>query len=493
MRYRLLNIILGLEILIMASNTRATSRETAEVQAEHGQIGNAATTSTLHSSHPDAQWFPDAGLGLFLHWGISSVSAMNISWPMIPGRPLAKVRIKSRDEIDRIVRDMDYQLDGKKPVITPLDYWKMAADFNPGNYQPEVWMKKVKAAGFTYVVLTTKHHEGFALWPSAFGNFSTRNFMNSRDLLKDYVEAARKVGLKVGFYYSGPDWYFDQDYMNFLYFRVRKMNPEFPELGPDLKPRTGKHGVDELKRHQAEYAKLVKGQVEELLAGYGKIDLLWFDGKPPIPGGEKVITQERIRELQPGIVINPRMHGEGDFVTFERTLPGNPELGPSQWGEFCNPWNGAWPYVKQPYKDLNLVLTDLVRCRALGINYLLGIGPMADGNLAPEAYENMEKLGQWMRKNGEAIHATRRLDPKEEASLPAAAKGNVRYLYLVPREAAKAEPLPITFKGLSAKPESVVLLGDGKALDYTYRDGVVTIEAPGDRAGGLLSVIRIAK
>ena len=101
--------------------TKAHSQENQEVQAEHGQIGNEQVKSSLHSNHPDAQWFPDAGLGLFLHWGISSVRAMNISWPMIPGRTLAKERIEDQAEVDRIVREMDFDLDGTKPVITPLE------------------------------------------------------------------------------------------------------------------------------------------------------------------------------------------------------------------------------------------------------------------------------------------------------------------------------------------------------------------------------------
>ena len=143
----------------------------------------------------------------------------------------------TRAERKRIIEEMDYNLKGQKPEITPLEYWSMAADFNPDNYHPEQWLKKAKDAGFTYVVLTAKHHEGFALWPSEYGNFNTKNFMGGKDLIGPYVQACRKVGLKVGLYYSGPDWYFDQDNMNFLYYRAAKKNPEIPPLGPDLKPR----------------------------------------------------------------------------------------------------------------------------------------------------------------------------------------------------------------------------------------------------------------
>lgn len=468
------------------------------VEDQHAQIGGGKEESKEHTMHPDAQWYPDGGLGLFLHWGISSVRAMNISWPMIPGRPLGKKRIEDPQERERIVREMDYYLTGEKPGITPLEYWSMAKDFNPDNFNPEKWLQKVKNAGFTYVILTTKHHEGFALWPSEFGNFNTKNFMGGKDLIRLYVEACRKVGLKVGLYYTGPDWYVDQDHMNFLYHGAIKMNPEFPPLGPDLKPRTKTYTTEEVKQHQTEYAKLVKGQIEELLTNYGKIDLMWFDGKPEIPNGRKVISQERMRELQPGIVINPRLHGKGDFITYERHLP---ESRPEEikWAEFCNPWNGAWPYVKRPYKALGYVLSELVRCRAWGINYLLGIGPIANGDLAPQAYENIELLKAWMKVNSEAIYNVQPLENKEEASELASAKGNKRFIYLL-REfkeggAFESDILPardktVTLKGISS-PNKVVYMPNGRKLkfDYSKSDSTLTIKLPASDRSNTVDII----
>lgn len=470
-----------------------------QVADEHLQIGGGKEESKSHTMHPDAQWYPDAGLGLFLHWGISSVRAMNISWPMIPGRPLSEKRIEDPLERERIIREQDYNLNGRKLDITPLEYWSMAKDFNPDDYHPEKWLKKVKDAGFTYVVLTTKHHEGFALWPSKFGNFSTKNYMGGKDLIRPYVEACRKLGLKIGLYYSGPDWYFDQDYVNFLYSGVLKINPEFPMLDPDLKPRTSIHTPEELAKHQAEYAKLVKGQVEELLTNYGKIDLIWFDGKPPIPNGNNAISQERIRELQSGIVINPRMHGKGDFITYERNLP---EKRPDQvkWAEFCNPWNGGWPYVKLPYKALGYILGELVNCRAWGINYLLGIGPMANGDLAPDAYENMDALKVWMNVNKEAVYNVKPLGEKEEASVLASSKGNIRYLYLLRQfkgqsrdnDILPAKDETITLKGISS-PTKVVYMPTGLELKFNYSkaDATLTLNVPASSRSKQVDVVRV--
>src|SRR3954466_6227653 len=254
-------------------------KEDATAKAEADTIGNAQMKESEagnHTDHPEAQWFGDAGLGLFLHYGISSVKAMNISWPMIPGRALANKRIDDPAERERIVREGDWNLNGKPNAITPNEYWEMAKDFNPTDFNPDKWLKAAKEAGFTYAVLTAKHHEGFALWPSAYGDFNTKNYIGGPDLIKEYVEACRRNGLKVGLYYSPPDWHFDRDYMSFLYGGAKKLNPELPSLDGDLKPRTGKPSGEDVKKHEAAFAELVKGQVEELLTNYGKIDLLWF-------------------------------------------------------------------------------------------------------------------------------------------------------------------------------------------------------------------------
>ena len=491
---RNLTLLLIAALLIGAA---PKSKDDKTVQTEHGMIGLGGEKASEHTQHPDAQWYPDAGLGLFLHYSICSVKAMNISWPMIPGRPLEAKRIEDPAERERIIREEDWDLKGKKPEITPNEYWAMAKEFNPTEYNPDKWLRAAKEAGFTYVVLTTRHHDGFALWPSKFGDFDTKNYMGGRDLVKEYVEACRKNGLKVGLYYSPPNWHFDRDYMSFLYYGG-KNNPEFPSLDADLKPRTGKHTPEEIKQHQEEFAALVKGQVEELLTNYGKIDLIWFDGKPAIPNGDKVITQERIRELQPGIVINPRLHGKGDFVTYERTLKTDKIA--TSWAEFCNTWNSNWSYTKTPYKADGFVLAQLAKARSLGINYLLGIGPMASGDLAPEAYENMAVVAGWMKQNGASIKGTRPLPKEERASVPATASPQQRYLFATPEfkdhGTAESDILPasasdLTLKGLSAKPQAVKLLADGSELKHDFANGTLTVHLPAEKRSKLVDVVVI--
>ena len=474
------------------------------VKEEHAGIGVETPKPAMpHTSHPDAQWFPDAGLGLFVHWGISSVRGINISWPMIPGRPLATKKV-SAEERERIIRESDYNLDGKRPSITPNQYWSMAPFFKPSNYDPHYWMKAAKAAGFTYAVLTTRHHEGFALWPSAYGTFNTKLFMGGRDLLKDYVAACRRHGLKVGFYYSPPDWYFDRDYMNFLYSGAARMNPEFPKLGPDLKPRTSEKPEADRIKHQAEYAAMVKGQVEELLTRYGKIDLLWFDGKPAVPNPTEVITIARIRELQPGIVINPRLHNTGDYVTYERTLTTDKVA--TGWAEFCNTWTNSWPHVNGArFRSNGFILGQFVTARSLGINYLLGVGPTSWGEFTPETYQNMYVVGEWMKENGVAVRGTKPLSANESASVPATrsiSPGSKRYLFLVPQfktggmyseDLLIPDDVTVTLKGVS-RPGTVRLLDREPAdagLKFDYSDGVVTIQVPATKRSMLVDVVEV--
>ncbi len=458
------------------------------VASEHSQIGNIKEKMGLHTAHPDAQWFPDAGLGLFLHWGISSVIGMNISHPMVVGRPLEKKRIADPEERARIVREQDYYLNGKKPEITPDDYFKLAESFSPREYHPEKWLAKVKDAGFKYVVLTAKHHEGFAMWPSKYGSFNTKNYMGGRDLIGEFVAACHKLDLKVGLYYSGPDWYFDRDYMSFMRSRAYKINPEFPQLGTDLLPRERTHTKAEKEAHYAKFLEMVNGQVEELLSNYGKIDVIWFDGKPSIPNSyrKKLVTKERIRELQPGIVINPRMHGKADYITFERHLPETIEMPKGQWAEFCNPWNGTWPYTKRNYKPLNNILNDLLRCRANGINYLLGFGPMGNGDLAPDAYKNMKLLEKWMNANSESVYAVKPLPEGEVSSVLASSKGGVRYLYLPPSN----KDITVTLRGVT-RPVSVAFLKNNESVPFEWKEKVLSFIVQGKDRSQYYDVVKI--
>jgi len=470
---------------------------------QHSVIGipTVENPAAVHTTHPDAQWYPQAGLGLFLHWSISSVKEENISWPMIPGKNLRDLRIEDPAERARIVHELDFDLKGKPWKWTPNQYWALAKEFNPSRFDPEKWCRAAKDAGFTYVTLTARHHDGFALWPSAYGEFSTKNHMGGRDLVRAFVEACRTHGLKVGLYYSPPNWHFERDFKDFLSY-ARGKTPEFPPLDADLKPRQSTQSPEEIAAHHKAYDEMVRGQVEELLTRYGKIDLLWFDGCQPTPKGSRSITAERIRALQPGIVINPRLHGTGDFVTYERDLKTNTVA--KTWAEFCNTWALLWTYDNRPFRSNGFVLGELATCRSLGINYLLGIGPNGQGELHPAAYRNMEVVAGWMRKHGDAVHAATPLPAGEKASVPATAKGRTRFLFALPlfkpdgkrpgmfdKDMLPPEDALLTLKGLRAKPSTVVLLSNGSALSFEYSEGELKVRLPATLRSRLVDVVKV--
>ena len=242
---------------------------------------------TPDSSPPDSQWYETAGLGMFIHWGISSVRAVgDLSWGMIRDTPFDKELTNSNK-------------------LTPEEYWRQADEFDPQNYDPNRWMKAAKEAGFRYAVLTVRHHDGYALWPSKFGDLSTGTHMGGRDLVRPFVDACRNNDIKVGFFYAPGDWYRERHRRSFGDSAPLGLHHEPIEL-PELT-------TDQKKRYEEEEVPYVTGQIEELLTQYGDIDVLWFDGS------SGAMTTERVRELQPGVMINDRGHGEGsgDFSTFE--------------------------------------------------------------------------------------------------------------------------------------------------------------------------------
>jgi alpha-L-fucosidase len=484
--------------------------EITDANAQHAAIGiqdEPAGKPCPHTDNPGAQWFPQAGFGLFIHWGLSSVltehdpRVRDISWPMIVGAWKYKT-ITDTNEQERILREHDWNFDGKPPVITPNHYWAAAKDFNPQKYDPDKWIKAAKKAGFTYAVLTTRHHEGFALWPSKYGNFNTKNYMGGRDLVKPFVDACRKYGLKVGLYYSPPNWHFDRDYMNFMYYDSASRNPWLPSLDADLQPRTTNHTPEEMEKHIEDYNVLVKGQVEELLTRYGKIDMLWFDGSIPAPKNPDAprLAQQEIRKLQPGIVLSPRYFHDGDYITFE-----GPKLKtdkkPNGWAEWCTTWTDGWDYQAGPFYSDGFILGNLAKARSLDINMLLGIGPDAQGEFSPVAYKNMAVVANWMKANQPAVIGADALPKGESSNVPATASGDKRYLFAIPqyRKAERAHDqdiLPLTdstltLSGLVAAPKSVILLGDGKPVENEFKDGKLTVQLPAARRTKLPDVVAV--
>jgi alpha-L-fucosidase len=446
--------------LSLAWNSKGDSSDTASklvqddaVAGQHQQIGvksQEVPQPFRRNGHPDAQWFPRAGFGLFIHWGISSVDGrIDLSWGMMTNTPWDKGAFK----------------------LTPNQYFALAERFQPDRYDPHKWLKAAKEAGFQYVVLTTRHHDGYALWPSKVSDFSTATHMRGRDLVRDYVEACRDNGLKVGLYYSPPDWHYNREWMAFNW----RENGE-PYLGLDHQPMTEpKRSPEETKAWDRKYKDYIRSQVEELLTRYGRIDLLWFDGGP------EAISIERIRELQPGVVVNPRMHGHGDFTTAE---VGFPKERPQPWWEMCAIWNGAWGYLKQEqYVSTAWMLEQLSRVRSWGGNYLINIGPRPNGELPDVAYERFRELGAWMKTNGVAVLDVEGGPWPERCNVPVTTKGK-HFYFLAPPHFNE----PIVLKA-SPKPRKLTLMGSAEVIDAHYENEVLTFQLKPTQQSGLVDVV----
>ncbi|MCX6622563.1 MAG: alpha-L-fucosidase [Acidobacteria bacterium] len=406
--------------------------------------------------HTASTWFTEAGFGLFLHWGICTVREVELGWGFYG------------------------DVGGKKGAWPVENYIAQAKVFNPANYDPDLWIAAAAKAGFRYVVLTTRHHDGYALWPSAFGNFGTRQHMGGRDLLKPYVEACRRHGLKLGFYYSPGDWLFQPEGWPYLGYPLAKTDFRYrrPERTLGV-PRYANASREELQKHFEMLYACVKGQVGELLTRYGKIDLLWWDGYDwprgiDIHGPE---TDAWIRKLQPGIVTNDRyrLWSEkptlGDFSTeFENR---NPEKRPEGAWEQCEALCGGWAYSgpEATCKSPAYVVERLVRNRAWGGNYLADFGPRADGTMAPDYYRILEELAGWMKHSRASLDAVAPLGDPSQSDVPTTVNGSTWYLHLLGWQRSA------TVRGQPDAKHAVVMR-TGRPVKIEKRDGAQTFTIP---------------
>jgi alpha-L-fucosidase len=319
------------------------------------------------------EWWRNDRFGMFIHWGLYSVPARH-EW------------VQNRESIPHDVYRARY-----------FD------KFYPDLYDPQAWAKQAKMAGMKYVVLTAKHHEGFALWDSKFSDFKAPNTPIKMDLIKPFVEACRAEGLKVGFYFSLIDWYHPD-------FTIDQIHP----LRGDKQARA-KNGSKDMDK----FRKYLKDQLTELLTNYGKIDLLFFDFSYPGEDGKgrKEWDSEGLlaltRKLQPGIIINDRLDlhdvkGGFDYLTPEQFMPAEwPTLDGKRvpW-ETCQTFSGSWGYHRDEntWKSGNQLIAMLIEVVSKGGNLLLNVGPTARGTFDDRAKDRLEQIGKWTQVNGRSIY-----------------------------------------------------------------------------------------
>ena len=320
-------------------------------------------------------WWTNDRFGMFIHWGTYSLAGRH-EW------------VKKRERID----DETYQ--------------KYFDNFNPDLYNPREWAKLAKAAGMKYAVITSKHHEGFTLFDSKYTDYKVTNTPYGKDALKEWVDAFRAEGLKIGFYYSLIDWHHPEYTIDRNHPLSANSDEEYKELNKN--------------RDMSKYREYLKNQVTEILTNYGKIDILWLDYS--FPTGEhgkgrddwnSVELIKLVRQLQPEIIVNDRLDlkeywGGWDFTTPEQfkvkewpTYDGEK----IPW-ETCQTFSGSWGYYRDEmtWKDNKQLLVLLIESVSKGGNLLLNVGPTGRGTIDYRAEEALLKMGEWMKYNSRSIY-----------------------------------------------------------------------------------------
>ncbi len=320
-------------------------------------------------------WFNEARFGMFIHWGAYSVAGRG-EWA------LNRERIPFPEYVEKYVNN-----------------------FQAEKFDPRAWARLAKRAGMKYMVLTTRHHDGFCLWNSRVSDFNCVRFGPKRDLLAEYAAAVRAEGLKVGFYYSAADWH----------------HPDYPSPYARDWPEGW---ADEAARQR--FVEYYIAQLEELLTGYGQVDLIWYDGCIPQPLDGKR-ANEMIYRLQPNCLINERNGEPSDFRCSEQRIVAKP--GP--W-EACMTLCGNWGYHQgdQRWKSAADVIWMLLETSCQGGNLLLNVGPRADGTLPAENEKILGEVGAWLERNGEFLADSDRSPFSWNNSSRLTVKGNRVYVHL---------------------------------------------------------------
>lgn len=373
-------------------------------------------------------WFQEAKLGIFLHWGIYAVNGIPESWSFYNGK------------------------------ISYEDYMSQCAGFTAANYDPEAWAELFRKAGARYAVLTTKHHDGVALWDTQLSDLNVvKKTPAARDLVAPYCEAMRKAGLRVGLYFSHLDWSHPDNNS------VSHPDPAVYKLPFNKYTHSGK--PDDYTAWER-FLAFHRGQLRELMTRYGTIDLLWFDGV-----WEKDVKQWRMKELRDylhgfnqAVILNDRMHGYGDYHTPECGMPLVAPEGP--W-EFCIPVNDSWGYQPQDknYKSVRQLVRIFAECIGMGGNLLLNIGPLPDGSIDPEQAKRLLGLGDWIAKHAMAVYpAGAGLPPGYFYGSSTLSKDRTS-LYLICFD-RPWECDGIAVKGIKNKVISASILASGRQLSY---------------------------
>ncbi|RMG55849.1 MAG: alpha-L-fucosidase [Bacteroidetes bacterium] len=414
----------------------------------------------------------DLKFGIIIHWGVYAVPGMIESWALC-----------SEDWITR-PEGMSYS-DFKRW------YWNLSNIFNPVNFNPERWARVSREAGMKYLVFTTKHHDGFAMFDTRQSDYKITagpfRHHPKANVAYHVFEAYRQEGLMIGAYFSKPDWH-SQDFWWDKYATPNR-NPNYNILKYPEKWKA--------------FQDFTFAQIQELMQDYGAIDILWLDGgwiRPkhtvndevrawgaPIPDWSQEIDMPAIAEMgrkaQPGLIIADRtVHGPYEnYLTPERRIPDTKLDHP--W-ESCLPLGNNWGYVpNDPLKSPTTVIHTLVEVVAKGGNLLLGIGPQSDGTFPLEVEQRLQAIGAWLETNGEALYGTRAVDRYQDGQTFFTGKGETTYAtHLLPE--GEAVPRDIRWAGhLPGRGQQITCLETGKSVKWRIEGEQLVVEVPKSLVG----------
>ena len=389
---------------------------------------NSQILDSLERNQDKMQWFKDAKLGIFIHWGLYAVDGIDESWSFFNG------------------------------YISHQDYLKQTKGFTAKRYDPKAWVKLIKESGARYSVITSKHHDGFALWNTKFGQLNAiKGSAAKKDVLTPFVNELRKNQLKVGIYYSLPDWSY-ADYTHFTRDSIR-------------------YTIEEQPNRWKKFLNYYQGQLKELSNNYNP-DLYWFDGdwEHNSEEWEAPKVRQMLLDKNPNTILNSRLRDQGDYATPEQGMPiTKPE---SKFWELCMTMNNSWGFQKNDndYKTTGQIIGIFSDVIANGGNLLLDIGPKADGTIPKEQVDILKGLGRWTSKHKEAIYGTVAGIPKEHFYGATTLSKDRNILYLFVKGNPNGE---VVVRGLKNKINRIWVVGQGSKLSHKVVGKVYWSHYPG--------------
>ena len=413
-------------------------------------------------------WYRNAKFGLFIHWGPYSVAGVEASWPIITPTPGG---------------------------ITEAEYVALPKRFNPTKFDPNAFVDLARMAGQKYMVFTTKHHDGFCMFDSAYTDYKITNSPYGKDIVKQLADACDARGMPLGLYYSPPDMH-------------------HPGYRDTSKPVKENYDGEPMRPQWPLYLDYMQLQLTELLTKYGPIALVWFDGELRRKKIDGTRFGDLIRRLQPAALVNDRLVVPGDFSTPEQSIPdavptkGVPigldsDASPARkmqlraavpkpedfrlW-ETCMTINDTWAYGKDDrnFKSVRFLIRALVEVASRGGNFLLDVGPRPDGTIQPEFQERLRAIGKWLEVNGDSIYGTTYGPIQGLPSIRLTATSDTIYVHVFDWPSSALE-----INGLKPRVLRAYLLAGGQPLQVRQSEGKLQIETPPRAPDPNVSVIAL--